>query len=202
MLVGGLDRGGGRLWLLAWWSFLESGDLGEVLGQDAVAAPGSGSFDAGEVGAGPAVLAFQAGDAALGSCSPADEFSTSPTPRPAGEETPTTSADRLPCATLMAPIRSTRTDWSHRPRSQPRMRAIRARLFQGQVARLSATKASHEGALPELLHSSMREPEMCGGSGYRLWSRHRLAASPGASRRGDHDVFGRFTKRQVGGSCP
>ena len=49
------------------------GDLGDVVGEDAVPTPGAGAADGGEVGAAPAVVAFQAADAALDSGSP-DEF--------------------------------------------------------------------------------------------------------------------------------
>jgi hypothetical protein len=54
---------------------LESGEFGEVVGEDAVAAPGSGSFDAGEAASVPSLLAFEAGDATLGPGSPSDLFS-------------------------------------------------------------------------------------------------------------------------------
>jgi len=57
--------GGGDLWG-------EGADLDEVVGEDAVSAPGSGSGDAGEFGAVPAVASFEVVDSSFGSGSPFD----------------------------------------------------------------------------------------------------------------------------------
>ena len=48
----------------------EAADLDEVVGEDAVSAPGSGSVDAGEFGAVPAVASFDVVDSSLGSGPP------------------------------------------------------------------------------------------------------------------------------------
>jgi hypothetical protein len=50
----------------------EGGDLDQVVGQDAVSAPGPGAGDAGEFGAVPSVAAFHVVDPAFGSGSPFD----------------------------------------------------------------------------------------------------------------------------------
>jgi hypothetical protein len=53
-------------------SCCERADLDEVVGEDAVSAPRSGSVDAGEFGAVPAVAAFDVVDSAFGSGAPFD----------------------------------------------------------------------------------------------------------------------------------
>jgi hypothetical protein len=53
-------------------SCCESADLDEVVGEDAVSAPGSGSVDAGEFGAVPAVASFDVVDPSFGSGPPFD----------------------------------------------------------------------------------------------------------------------------------
>ncbi len=53
-------------------SCCEGADLDEVVGEDAVSAPGSGSVDAGEFGAVPAVAALEVVDTAFGSGAPFD----------------------------------------------------------------------------------------------------------------------------------
>src|SRR3954453_16239689 len=50
----------------------EGADLDEVVGEDAVSAPGSGSVDAGEFGAVPSVASFDVVDASFGSGPPFD----------------------------------------------------------------------------------------------------------------------------------
>src|SRR3954451_21056560 len=50
----------------------EGADLDEVMGEDAVSAPGSGTVDAGEFGAVPAVASFQVIDPSFGPCPPFD----------------------------------------------------------------------------------------------------------------------------------
>jgi hypothetical protein len=51
----------------------ERGDLGEVVGEDAVAAPGHGAVAAGDAATGPAVAVFEVADAALAAGSPFDQ---------------------------------------------------------------------------------------------------------------------------------
>src|SRR5258708_39792425 len=58
------DAGGG--------SCCEGADLDEIVGEDAVSAPGSGAVDAGEFGAVPAVAAFEVVDPSFGSGAPFD----------------------------------------------------------------------------------------------------------------------------------
>ncbi len=53
-------------------SCCEGADLDEVVGEDAVSAPGSGAVDAGEFGAVPAVAAFEVVDPSFGSGAPFD----------------------------------------------------------------------------------------------------------------------------------
>jgi len=53
-------------------SCCERADLDEVVGEDAVSAPRSGSVDAGEFGAVPSVAAFDVVDSAFGSGPPFD----------------------------------------------------------------------------------------------------------------------------------
>src|SRR5258705_2574826 len=53
-------------------SCCEVADLDEVVGEDAVSAPGSGAVDAGEFGAVPAVAAFEVVDPSFGSGPPFD----------------------------------------------------------------------------------------------------------------------------------
>src|SRR5258705_4623243 len=53
-------------------SCCEGADLDEVVGEDAVSAPGSGAVDAGEFGAVPAVAAFDVVDPPFGSGPPFD----------------------------------------------------------------------------------------------------------------------------------
>ena len=55
-----------------WVSCCEGTDLDEVVGEDAVSAPGSGAGDAGEFGAVPAVASFQVVDPSFGAGSPFD----------------------------------------------------------------------------------------------------------------------------------
>jgi hypothetical protein len=64
----------------------ECSDLGEVMGEDAVAAPGAGTVDAVEQAAVPTGSAFEMADAALAFGSPLDQVaeSTSVFGRPAG----------------------------------------------------------------------------------------------------------------------
>src|SRR5262249_49389088 len=50
----------------------QGADLDEVVGEDAVSAPGSGTGDAGQFGAVPAVASFQMVDPSFGSGSPFD----------------------------------------------------------------------------------------------------------------------------------
>jgi hypothetical protein len=80
-MSGGCDRAVAGL--LAWvtgfgfrvrWSGLEAGDLGEVVAEDAVAAPGSGSLDPVEAGSCPPVLTFQRRDPSLDAGPPPDQL--------------------------------------------------------------------------------------------------------------------------------
>ena len=50
----------------------QGADLDEVVGEDALSAPGSGAVDAGEFGAVPAVASFEVVDPAFGSGAPFD----------------------------------------------------------------------------------------------------------------------------------
>src|SRR6266542_3903669 len=63
----GVSSGAGRS------SFGQSADLGEVVGEDAVSAPGAGAGEPVEEGAIPAGPAFEVGDAAFAAGAPFDE---------------------------------------------------------------------------------------------------------------------------------
>src|SRR3979490_485061 len=70
--------GASGLWAGVGWLVLvsesccEGADLDEVVGEDAVSAPGSGAVDAGEFGAVPAVASFDVVDPSFGSGPPFD----------------------------------------------------------------------------------------------------------------------------------
>jgi hypothetical protein len=51
----------------------QGGDFDEVVGEDAVSAPGSGAGEGGQAGAVPAVAVFEVADAAFASGAPFDE---------------------------------------------------------------------------------------------------------------------------------